>query len=113
MQSLLSMYLIIAKINSNEGEPKMPKFRKKPIIIEAIKYLGNGDVRGGEVPEWMWNAFENGTMQATNGIDPLVIKTLEGDATVSPGDYIIQGVQGELYPCKPEIFAATYDDISA
>ena len=41
--------------------------------------------------------------------DPLLIKTLEGDLTVSPDDWIIQGVKGEIYPCKPDIFAATYE----
>lgn len=47
----------------------------------------------------------------SDGTDRLVIKTLEGDMLVEWGDYIIQGVQGELYPCKPDIFMATYEEV--
>lgn len=88
----------------------MPIFRKKPVEVEAVKYAGAGnmDVRG-EVPAWMWDAFEDGTLEPTDGSDPLRIKTLEGVMTVSPGDWIIQGVKGEIYPCKPDIFEMTYE----
>lgn len=96
----------------------MAKYCKKPVVIEAVKYAGKGnlealpgDVRG-EVPEWLWEAFAEGTAHSTNGTDPLVIKTLEGDHIASPGDYIIQGVQGELYPCKPDIFEQTYEPVT-
>ena len=89
----------------------MPKFRKKPVVIEAVKYEGAGNFKDGAVPDWMWAALEDGTMQATNGSDPLIIKTLEGDHTAAPGDYIIQGIKGELYPCKPDIFEATYEAV--
>ena len=91
----------------------MAFFRKKPVVIEAIKYLGHGNVENAEVPDWMWAAFENGTLVPSNGDDPLYVKTLEGRMTVSPGDYLIQGVTGELYPCKPDIFEATYDPVEA
>lgn len=87
------------------------KFRKKPVVIEAVRYEGCGNMAGHEVPDWIWDALENGTMHSMNGSDPLIIKTLEGDHTVSPGDYIIQGVKGELYPCKPDIFKATYERV--
>ena len=88
----------------------MPEFRKKPVVIEAVHYTGKGNIesRGG-VYDWVWNAFEDGTLHATNGADPLIVETVEGPLTVSPGDWIIRGVQGELYPCKPDIFEATYD----
>lgn len=86
------------------------KFRKKPVVIEAVRYEGQGDMDGG-VPEWVWSAFESGMLAATNGTDPLVVNTLEGPLTVSPGDWLIQGVQGELYPCKPDIFEATYEAV--
>lgn len=86
------------------------KYRKKPVVIEAVKYMGGGDVENSDVPDWMWTAFENGVLEAAaGGRDPLRIKTLEGVLTVRPGDYIIQGVKGELYPCKPDIFEATYE----
>lgn len=93
------------------------RFRKKPVVVEAVRYEGKGNMypsaegQYGQVPEWFWDALENKTAEFTNGRDPLVIHTLEGDQTVSPGDWIIRGVQGELYPCKPDIFAATYDPV--
>lgn len=91
-------------------------FRKKPVEIQAIHYDGtNADA----VAEFM-----GGTRQARveerklagpgRGLhDGIVIHTLEGDMTASVGDWIIRGVQGEFYPCKPDIFAATYDEVSA
>jgi len=79
----------------------MPKYRKKPVVIEAVRYEG-------------WNDIECLAFCPT-AIDPeergpsLVIPTLEGDMRVSVGDYIIKGIQGEFYPCKPDIFEATYE----
>ena len=90
----------------------MPEYRKKPIVIEAVLYVGRGNVEPrGAVPDWIWDAFEDGTLYATNGSDPLLIETLEGPLTVRPGWWIIQGVQGELYPCDPDIFDATYEPV--
>lgn len=86
------------------------RFRKKPVVIEAVLYMGGGNISG-DAPGWFWDALEEGTMGATNGVDPFVIRTLEGDMTVAPGDWIIRGVQGELYPCKPDIFEATYEAV--
>jgi len=97
-----------------EGEPAMTQYRKKPVVIEAVQYEHKGNLHPryeGHVPEWVWQAFEDRILQTTNGMDPLTIVTLEGDLIVSPGDWIIKGVQGELYPCKPAIFKATYDPI--
>ncbi len=88
----------------------MIKFRKKPVIIEAVEYAGSGNLRlryVGNVPDWLWEAFENGIAENRRG--ELVIKTLEGEHHVSPGDWIIRGVKGELYACKPDIFEATYE----
>jgi len=89
----------------------MARFRKKPVVIEAVQYEGNGKVGIGQVTEWLWRALKDGTCHCTNGTDPFIINTLEGEMTVSPGDWIIQGVQGELYPCKPDIFEETYDAV--
>lgn len=75
----------------------MPKFRKKPIEIEAWQ-----NVEGAIIPDWL-----QGLGTGTSG-DALFIKTLEGVMRADPGDWIIQGVKGEIYPCKPDIFAATY-----
>lgn len=88
----------------------MAKYRKKPVVIEAVQYAGKGHLSfRGNVPQWIWKALTDETLKATNGTDPLVIHTLEGDMPVAPGDWIVQGVQGDLYPCKPDIFEATYE----
>ena len=77
------------------------KFRKKPVVIEAV--LWNGE-NIDEIAAFMkWRNFEH---DKRNG---LTIRTLEGQHVASIGDYIIKGVAGEFYPCKPDIFAATYD----
>lgn len=80
------------------------KYRKKPVLIEAV--LWNG-VEVSEVTDWISKALQNEAI--TRYGDKVVIKTLEGDMIASPGDYIIKGVKGELYPCKPDIFESTYE----
>ena len=87
----------------------MSKFRKKPVVIEAILWNGN---QLNEFPEWLKSAYDKTPGDPgsvfRNGSDVLIY-TLEGTMTTSPGDYIIQGVNGELYPCKPDIFEKTYE----
>ena len=89
----------------------MSKYRKKPVVIEAFKWTGGVDQT--EDPDWAIDAIKNGIIifksQGTKDCC-LLISTLEGDMTASKGDWIIKGVQGEFYPCKPDIFEATYDD---
>lgn len=92
------------------------KYRKKPVVIEAFQY--DGDLKGADgkyyVPDWAVKAFEGGTLYYDSTNQPpteLKIKTLEGDMTASVGDYIIRGVNGELYPCKPDIFEKTYEAV--
>lgn len=84
------------------------KYRKKPVLIEAV--LWNG-VEVSEVTDWISKALQNEAI--TRYGDKVVIKTLEGDMIASPGDYIIKGVKGELYPCKPDIFESTYEMVEA
>ena len=111
-------------------------FRKKPVVIEAMQWAhGNSHY----VWEWMGenlypflvgNALEPSTLRYPDQIetddskpdkgcyiDPgtgnLVIRTLEGDMRVSLGDWVIRGIQGEFYPCKPDIFEATYEVVEA
>lgn len=89
----------------------MAKFRKKPVVIEAIQYTGE-KVAVGDVPRWFFDALVDRTVRPSPDDDPipyLIIKTLEGDHRADIGDWIIQGVKGELYPCKPDIFAMTYE----
>lgn len=81
------------------------KYRKKPIVIEA--YLCLPAIS--DPPAWLADGFDSGVCtRANNGV---YVKTNEGTMRADWGDYIIQGVQGELYPCKPDIFEATYDKI--
>lgn len=84
------------------------KYRKKPVVIEAqqitsptslLDVMRWVDENGGKPGEWRWDEDEQ----------YLTIETLEGDMRASNGDWIIRGVAGEFYPCKPEIFAATYE----
>lgn len=79
----------------------MAKFRKKPVVIEAWQNDGS------MMPDWVANACCGGEKIPGNG--PLFVTTLEGVMEARPGDWLILGVKGEVYPCKPDIFAATYD----
>ena len=92
------------------------KYRKKPVVIEAFQY--NGDLKGSDgqyyVPEWAVKAFDNGVLFYESMHQKpceLFVKTLEGEMHISVGDYIIQGVNGEVYPCKPDIFEKTYEGV--
>ena len=73
----------------------MSRWRKKPIVIEATQWFKPGDH-----PKVGWGETADN-----------VIQTLEGEMQVSPGDWIITGVAGEVYPCKPDIFEKTYDPV--
>jgi hypothetical protein len=81
----------------------MVKFRKRTIIVDAIQWDGNIDE--------IWQAF--GTAEVSKEDDRLFISTLEGEITASVGDWIIRGVAGELYPCKPDIFDKTYEPVES
>jgi hypothetical protein len=86
----------------------MAQFRKKPVVIEAVQWHRVGD----------HPAVKPATMPQAAGLTPGVlwrqcgwIKTLEGGHVVNPGDWIITGVKGEMYPCKPDIFEAIYEAV--
>ena len=84
------------------------QYRKKPVVIEAFQWDGKLNLRGTGWPDWLKDAERAEVVQQTfEGY--LTIRTLEGDHRAQPGDWIIRGVKGELYPCKPDIFAATYE----
>lgn len=92
---------------------KMARFRKKPVEVEAWRFH-SFEHRFDPQPFWLIDALNGGTVWYQGGDEPhYTIRTLEGDMRVNIGDYIIRGVKGELYPCKPDIFAATYDAVSA
>ena len=80
------------------------KFRKKPVVIEAIQFLDTKDSFN-KLKEWIGESFYYDYQNAPR----VFIKTLEGDMGVSKGDWIIKGVKGEFYPCKPDIFEVTYE----
>ena len=88
------------------------KYRKKPVVIEAFKWTGGFDQK--EDPEWIINAMREKIVfphyPSFEKIE-LHIKTLEGVMTATVGDFIIKGVAGEIYPCKPDIFEATYEKV--
>lgn len=98
----------------------MGYFRKRPVTVEAVRFLGvtfaensmyniDFDVDG-MLPEWLRKALlDEDVFVVPEDPDFLFVKTLEGLHEASPGDWIIKGVKNELYPCKPEIFAMTYD----
>ena len=100
----------------------MPKFRKKPVVIEALHYTGEIAEYGwgheiADAHPWLDAAYDDGVLLNIVSEAPdggvsgfhLRIKTLEGDMRCDPGDWLIRGIKGELYPCKPDIFAATYE----
>lgn len=96
----------------------MPIFRKKPVEVEAVQW--NGDIIVGGCPPWLAAVGEDldhdpVTVEeghtAFHG-DHVFIGTKEGTMCASPGDWIIKGTAGELYPCKPEIFANIYEPVT-
>ena len=106
------------------------RYTKKPVTIEAIRFVSLTELgdpyfdltpNGGTLPDWLIEAIagpeespgsiwvQHPPMLARQEAPYLCIGTLEGNHRANPGDWIIRGVQGELYPCKSDIFEATYD----
>ena len=85
------------------------KFRKKPVVIEATQWFKNGDHP--EVKPVYTHGPNDEHWHPTVPTGEGWIKTLEGDMRVTPGDWIITGVKGEHYPCKPDIFEMTYERV--
>lgn len=85
------------------------KFRKKPVVIEAVQFLEN-DASINAITKLAAEGTRRVDLLTMDGAYPqLFIETLEGRMEARIGDWIIKGVSGELYPCKPDIFAATYE----
>lgn len=93
------------------------KFRKKPVEIEAIQYTGENLKEviefTGKHPNWdkWFSSWEEYETHVKNDRNVFKILTLEGAMEAIPGDWIIRGVKGEHYPCKPDIFEKTYEPI--
>ncbi len=79
------------------------KFRKKPIIIEAVQWI---DTNKKQIDKFVGKELDYGDADCE-----LIIPTLEGDMTAHLFDWIIKGIKGEFYPCKPDIFKQTYDEV--
>jgi hypothetical protein len=88
------------------------RHRKKPVEIDAVeasRLIHYATKQWEKLPSWIVSEYDAGNIVfAPTGIS---IKTLEGTMHADPKDWIIRGVKGELYPCKPDIFAATYDTV--
>lgn len=98
-----------------KGEKTMPKYRKKPVVVEAVRWTGSNleEIRnfvGSDLIEECVELFDIKRTLKEMLVD-IAIDTLEGTMRVDYGDYIIKGVQGEFYPCKPDIFLATYEEV--
>jgi len=79
------------------------KFRKKPVVVDAVKFDG---LNFTECEKFIGKQNYDNTLNYPN------VKTLEGTMAVNVGDYLVKGVKGEIYPCKPEIFEMTYEPVS-
>ena len=85
------------------------KYRKKPVVIEAVEFLDTTE-RIAELSDFITD--QDLRIDYSDTSNPkLKLQTLEGTVTASVGDYIIKGINGEFYPCKPDIFKKTYDPI--
>lgn len=109
--------ILIQKVKKGKINLKTNSYRyvKKAIPIEAFKY--EGDLIANDkycVPNWAIKAYGNGTLyykETDDSSSELFIKTLEGDMLCEVGCYIIQGVEGEIYPCRSDIFDKTYEKV--
>jgi len=89
----------------------MAKYRKKPVVIEAVQYNG---VNANLIESFMGDKMASlGRIckEGTAEVEALKIGTLEGEMRADIGDWIIKGVNGEFYPCKDDIFKKTYDAV--
>ncbi len=98
------------------------KFRKKPVIVDATQWFQNGDhpedgdpTREGKVVRYFRHPAINGKSECRHCGETMHyhgwIDTLEGGHIVCPGDWVVTGVEGERYPCKPGIFQKTYQPV--
>lgn len=94
----------------------MAKFRKKPVVIEAFQLTYDCAMSKEYIPVWAYEANKDGILgigvvSKVKNSQYAIIKTLEGEMRADANDWIIQGVNGEIYPCKPDIFEKTYEKV--
>jgi hypothetical protein len=85
------------------------KFRKKPVVIEARQFASSDVAVMESVANWCNGKLCGYKLPLDQRV--ILIDTLEGEMTANPGDWIIKGIKGEFYPCKPDVFAATYEPV--
>ncbi len=90
----------------------MAKYRKKPVVVEAMRFSELDDVY--ELCDWCGGYFQEAPINPRSNFEDtgptgIKIPTIEGVMTAQLDDWIIKGIKGEFYPCKPDIFAATYE----
>lgn len=91
----------------------MTKYRKKPVEVDALQFEGTV-LSANEILAWIGiRGADASRVHNNRPSDGLVVHTLEGDMLACPGDWVIRGVQGEFYPCKPDIFDATYEKVES
>jgi hypothetical protein len=90
--------------------PTMPMYRKKPVVIEAIRLPGADEDATDDVVAQLHHVLRDATW-ASERDGALSITTLEGTMLANPGDWVIRGIKGECYPCKNDIFEATYEPV--
>ena len=91
----------------------MMRYQKKPIVIEAFRWTGGPDQT--EDPAWIVDALIHCKARVMDGGTDnaiMILSTLNGNVTVHSGEWIVKGVKGELYPCRPDIFEATYKPVN-
>ena len=84
----------------------MSKFRKKPVVIDAVRFYPDAELTPGKTIN---GVHHSGT--SDSGEHVFVVKTLEGHMRIKPGDWLINGIKGEQYPCRNDIFEATYEPV--
>lgn len=93
----------------------MPRYRKKPVVVNAYQMTNDNIYDWFNWPAWLQEGLGKESHEEGAVIKDsckIQIVTLEGLQLVSPNDYIIQGVKGEIYPCKPDIFEMTYEEVT-
>lgn len=92
------------------------RYRKKPLVIEAFRLTPDALKDKSKWPGWFAEAWAEGEVFSAGSLPfgegrCFLVKTLEGTMMATPGDWIIRGTQGEMYPCKPDVFAEVYEAI--